>query len=884
MEALLVFVAVVVIFGLPILAIIIAGRTSSRLYDLEQQLKQLRSDLRSSAARSERSAPTTICPADQHAQTIGAQPLAPEPALSVMDAPSPCEASFPEEEFTAPPSAPDTLHTDTGEPMPTGAARPAASRRFEEQVGTRLPVWIGSVALFLAGAFLVKYTFEAGLLTPKTRVILGGVFGLALLAAGEWLRTRNARIAQGVTAAGVADLFASLLATYNLYHLLGPTTGFTLFAMNTGLAVLLSLRQGPFVALLGLIGGFMTPALIGSVEPRPGPLFGYLFALQLGLLAVIRRRRWWPLAALTMLASPAWVAVWLAMNYRPEHSIWIGPFLIGSVVLFVGSLYRTAGESAAEAKLERSLSCAGVLAGLLMLALLVNAGNFSNTDWLFLGLLGAGLMVLGCLDARYELLPWLAAAAGVALLIAWRILSDPWNTARFAGVTLGLGTLYALGAYAAMWAAKRPGLWAGLSGAAAIAHFLLAYWALPEPLFASSWGVSCVLLAAIYVALSAPVIWRRETAAAYDAALGALLAAATVFVSLAMPIELERAWIAVAWALEIPALALIAGRLRVPVLRVLAAGLAVLTTIWLFQPGALRYPLEPGSFFDWILYGYGISALALAAGAWLFRRQDATLLAGALQGGALLFVFALVTLKIRHFFSPAGLIAERPDLREWSTYVSAWIVLGTAFLCFSRGPQGKVLRAAANIALFLAGLAAVLALCLAYNPLWHRESVGAQRIVNWLLYMYGLPAMLAAVSAGVALRLGDRPLARAAGAGGLLLLFVLVSLEVTQWFRGEYLQTGACSAAESYSYSAAWVALGTLLLLVGILTRGVVLRWASLAVMLLAVGKVFLYDTAHLRDLYRVFSFLGLGLSLLLLAFLYQRFVFAREPRSPGYP
>lgn len=143
MEALLVFVAVVVIFGLPILAIIIAGRTSSRLYDLEQQLKQLRSDLRSSAARSERSAPTTIRPADEHAQTIGAQPLAPEPALSVMDAPSPCEASFPEEEFTAPPSAPDTLHTDTGEPMPTGAARPAASRRFEEQVGTRLPVWIG---------------------------------------------------------------------------------------------------------------------------------------------------------------------------------------------------------------------------------------------------------------------------------------------------------------------------------------------------------------------------------------------------------------------------------------------------------------------------------------------------------------------------------------------------------------------------------------------------------------------------------------------------------------------------------------------------------------------------------------------------------------------
>ena len=54
----------------------------------------------------------------------------------------------------------------------------------------------------------------------------------------------------------------------------------------------------------------------------------------------------------------------------------------------------------------------------------------------------------------------------------------------------------------------------------------------------------------------------------------------------------------------------------------------------------------------------------------------------------------------------------------------------------------------------------------------------------------------------------------------------------------------------------------------------------GLAVMLLAVGKVFLYDTANLADLYRVFSFLGLGVSLLLLAWVYQRFVFRRREEA----
>ena len=50
--------------------------------------------------------------------------------------------------------------------------------------------------------------------------------------------------------------------------------------------------------------------------------------------------------------------------------------------------------------------------------------------------------------------------------------------------------------------------------------------------------------------------------------------------------------------------------------------------------------------------------------------------------------------------------------------------------------------------------------------------------------------------------------------------------------------------------------------------------------MLVAVGKVFLVDTANLQDLYRVFSLFGLGVSLMLLAYLYQRFVFGGGGRS----
>jgi uncharacterized membrane protein len=46
--------------------------------------------------------------------------------------------------------------------------------------------------------------------------------------------------------------------------------------------------------------------------------------------------------------------------------------------------------------------------------------------------------------------------------------------------------------------------------------------------------------------------------------------------------------------------------------------------------------------------------------------------------------------------------------------------------------------------------------------------------------------------------------------------------------------------------------------------------------------KVFLFDMGALTGLYRAGSFLGLGVSLIGIGYLYQRFVF--PPKAPGGP
>ena len=79
--------------------------------------------------------------------------------------------------------------------------------------------------------------------------------------------------------------------------------------------------------------------------------------------------------------------------------------------------------------------------------------------------------------------------------------------ARFAWLTIVFGGLYAVGAFALMWNAARPGFWAALSVAAALAHFLFCWWVLRSVATGTPWGL-------ISIGLGRTVPGRRRAAGA----------------------------------------------------------------------------------------------------------------------------------------------------------------------------------------------------------------------------------------------------------------------------------------------------------------------------------------------------------------------------------
>jgi len=264
--------------------------------------------------------------------------------------------------------------------------------------------------------------------------------------------------------------------------------------------------------------------------------------------------------------------------------------------------------------------------------------------------------------------------------------------------------------------------------------------------------------------------------------------------------------------------------------------------------------------------------------AWFFVQQKQARLASLNEIGAVALGWAFFSLSVRHYFSPQSLFKDLHDYAEFGTYSVLWLGYGALLFLFAkridrpsllRLGQGVFFLALAFTVLMTGGLA---------NPLWAPLRVGSLPLLNAVLFSLGIPALFALHGMRGPAH-GHKQLMLCSGFAALWLSFLTVSLELRQFFHLSRLDRGTTSLTELYAYSAVWVVFGTVLLIVGIWRRSTLLRFASLAVMLVAVGKVFLFDFSHLGGLYRVFSFLGLGVSLLVLAFLYQRFVF-RETGS----
>jgi hypothetical protein len=568
-------------------------------------------------------------------------------------------------------------------------------------------------------------------------MILAALFGLGLIGAGEAARRRpalagDARVAQALVGAGIFVLYAATYGSLTLYGLISLAAASVLMAAITGGALVLALRHGAPTAVMGLVGGFLTPALVGDPDSSAVPLLFYLALLNLALFAVAYRRAWTWLAAAAVIFSFLWMGPLLFTDARGD-ALAAGIFVV--VIAVAGSLARPG-----EGRQLRVLQPAMI--GLVQLAVLVGRADLGGPAWALFGVLSLASLVLAVLRPEHRWLP--VAALGLALLLLGAETIRP-GTALALTVAAGLTAAFGgVGAAMALRGRDRR-LWTGLACAAAAGPALVLRLGEPQLLAPAAWGAILAALALGPAALA----WAhagRPAAAEPNRPLGIAAGAAAAMLMIAVTDWVGPRDIAPGWLLIALLLGHAGRRTGQRVLYLLAfavACCAVLAAIgntgplWtavqlsVFGEPALL-PKLPGPLHALLALLVPAALLVL-----LWRLLDGaaelrppvawTALILGLGGGYVLYkhLFAVADLAQ---FAERG-FAERTVLNQLlfaAGALAGWRGLATRLTAPTR----------ALIAAIFTGLAAgrlVWFDLLLHNPLWERQQVGSLPVLNLLL-------------------------------------------------------------------------------------------------------------------------------------------------------
>jgi uncharacterized membrane protein len=774
-------------------------------------------------------------------------------------------------------------------------------RDVEQALAGRWFVWIGGVAIAIGGLLFVKYAYDNGLISPLLQVILGLAAGLVLILAGSVVKGRSPRAEAGapdyvpaaLSAAGLAVLFAAIFAAYALYELVAPMTAFAgLAAVGLG-ALFLSRWQGPFIATLGLIGSYVTPMLIPSEDPSAASFFPYLLVILAASLLLLRSRPWWWLGDAAVIATFLWGVAWLGGPFESTDTLAVGlsAIAMGLLAVFVprGISVLWLGPEVRRAPL--TLGLVGLAASTILLVLLVLR---TSHDELALRIFAAGIAILVVIAWNSRSLARLAPIAALVMLAVlgtWReaafhamTLDEhglwSWSNSfgpeadRFLRWMLGAGGVFTIVGAVGVLVRRHKADWGALGGGAAFLY-LFAAWAradflMTEPHWAMlAGGIALFLLLATW-------LWSFNRLGD-DRGAGLLAAGAAALLVMALYRSYDGLWLTLAIASLAFVLAVLSFILKPRLMGLVTAAVATLATIRLFLSRELWLDDKSLPWGEhWVIYGYGVPALLFFLGSKLLRRADHPRSAMALEGMCIGLLISLASLEIRVLIG-GGITYEDPRFLEMAAHILTWA--GAAYGLMHRQQlfSSFISRWASRLLLLAAAAGAVLLSLIAFNPVVTGEPVAGGLWFNALLLAYLAPAALI----GLIIRRLDvigwekaKPLAALLA---LVLLFAYVTLQTKRYFQGMMLVPESLSLAETYAYSAVWLGFALVLFVVGIRLARQPVRLAGLAVLALVVVKVFLGDMSNLEGLFRIASFVGLGLCLVGIGWLYQHFV-----RRPG--
>lgn len=223
-------------------------------------------------------------------------------------------------EQVKPLETPPVLTKESPIKEPSGPTIKKPSSHFEIRVGQKWLLIIGIVTMVFGIAYFLKYSFERGWIGPAGRVAMAYLWGIGFLITGNQFRKRFEAFGLVLIGGGIATLYFAAFAAFQIYHLFAQTPSFSVMVVITIFASVLSIvYDTKWLAILGLIGGFLTPVMLSTGQDNQIFLMTYMTILNFGILGVAYYKKWDILNMLGFAATYLLYTGWFIKHYADMH-------------------------------------------------------------------------------------------------------------------------------------------------------------------------------------------------------------------------------------------------------------------------------------------------------------------------------------------------------------------------------------------------------------------------------------------------------------------------------------------------------------------------------------------------------------------------------------
>lgn len=744
-------------------------------------------------------------------------------------------------------------------------------------------LWLGGFVLAIGGVFLAKYAVDAGIISALARVVLGFAFGIVLLLTAEYLvrypkrfNIQTSHVSAALASAGVVTCFAMLVVATHYYQFIPPTSALLITVFLTSIATFMALRFGPIVAFIGVIGSYAIPAMFWDLQPSTYQIALFVTFISASAVYLSNKVNSEWLWRLSFVGHFAWLFITMILT-QPSAEIYV---LLGFslVSLYLFTLTPILGWS-----LQQQNSTALCLKVLLMPRQEQAGLIFSIAPMIgFYVLYGFQPQLIACTliyalvlcgvsvrHSAFDTWPMLALLLTILTLILYVPTSD-FHDLLFMYTGAHQFTQFcaiAFFGFAALMQRrypKRPAfslLFASATPLLFASSYILTS-SEASPFVYSLWSVELALFAVMGV-----VITRKYNEPHIQVA-GWLLANANLVLIFTM--LLEAGTLTIALTAQLLALAFWSKRFNFSapnwLIKILVSIIMVRLSVGPWLP---EYHSETIQGIHWTLIIYPICFILLLATSRQLQRPS---IEPWLVGSRLHMIALLVTTETSYL-----LVGDYPSLFALTFKQSALLAmnyLGLSLVYFYRSKvsTGKTQIVYHYFAYILLGLASLLHLQLftLLNPLLTNQFLGANPLVNWLLPVWLIPSALIAVSLALKL-LPNKLFHYTLVMGGVFIFFAINGFIRLQFHDGYIGIELGVREIELYTYSVVWllIAVGAIVWSQKHLNK--LAHHLGFGVLFTVITKAFVIDMSQLTGLYRALSFLGLGLCLVGIGWLFQR-------------